>query len=180
MKVVQGISPELPATRRLVWAINDIVEDHPDKSFPKCAIFSENNFALSMMTVIVYWRVLFLLLLFGLKHIKKIMLLTLKGLSENFVSICYTDFLHTLIVSLRMLFQKLGGYWEWENLICNPISPSKKISKFHTCLTPYVKCWSGWKKQKTKNPLLSALAFPLKLREKKDEDRIFLKNFMAY
>jgi len=103
------------------------VEDHPNKSFPNCAVFPENNFAHSIMTINCFLICAFHLFIFGLKdRIRKIMLLKLKGLSETIISIVLISHTHSSN-SFKMLFQKTLAYWEWQNRICNPIFPSKII-----------------------------------------------------
>lgn len=100
MKLVQGIPSSPLATRGLAWAINDTggsnVLNHPDKSFPKCALSPKNNFAHSM---IVYWHVLFFFcFFFGLKYpISRVTLLKLQGISKNFVSIMLIPYRHSSI-----------------------------------------------------------------------------------
>lgn len=106
------------------------MEDHPDKSFPRHAIFPENKlYSLHhdhdcLLTCAI---------LGGMGRVLKCRISRIRAAKikepKNLVSI--VDFLHTLINSLRKLLHKLD-YWEWENLICNPISPFPPKIKFHT------------------------------------------------
>lgn len=59
------------------------------------------------------------------------MLLKLKCLSETIISIVLRSYTHSSN-SFKMLFQKKLDYWEWQNRICNPNFPSKKIKSSGT------------------------------------------------
>lgn len=73
VKFVQGILPvsgNTGAGMSNIWRWGSHVEGYPDKPLAKCAIFPENNFAHSIMTVSLYTCAF---PFFGLKsHISKI------------------------------------------------------------------------------------------------------------
>lgn len=97
MKLGQGVFPIATGSRRTgsdnAKHEGRNVEDHPNESISNCAIFPENKFAHSIMTITLFYYVLFIFI-FGLKYrVSKIMLL--KGLSENFISIVLISYTHS-------------------------------------------------------------------------------------